>query len=32
MKDPSTFLLHANDKVELEIHAIAKIIPDQPAH
>jgi len=32
MKDPSTFLLHANDKVELEIHAMAKITPDQPAH
>jgi polyisoprenoid-binding protein YceI len=31
MKDPSTFLLHANDKVELEIHAMAKITPDQPA-
>ena len=32
MKDPSTFLLHANDKVDLEIHAMAKITPDQPAH
>lgn len=32
MKDPSTFLLHANDKVELEIHSMAKITPDQPAH
>jgi polyisoprenoid-binding protein YceI len=32
MKDPSTFLLHANDTVELEIHATAQIIADQPAH
>jgi polyisoprenoid-binding protein YceI len=32
MKDPSMFLLHANDKVELEIHAMAKITRDQPAH
>jgi polyisoprenoid-binding protein YceI len=32
MKDPSTFLLHANDTVELEIHATAQITPDQPAH
>jgi len=31
MKDASTFLLHANDTVELEIHATAKITPDQPA-
>jgi polyisoprenoid-binding protein YceI len=32
MKDPSTFLLHANDTVELEIHATAQITLDQPAH
>jgi polyisoprenoid-binding protein YceI len=32
MKDPSTFLLHANDTVELEIHARAQIAPDQPTH
>jgi hypothetical protein len=32
MKDPSTFLLHANDTVELEIHATAQITADQPAH
>jgi polyisoprenoid-binding protein YceI len=32
MKDPSTFLLHANDTVELEIHATAQVTPDQPAH
>jgi polyisoprenoid-binding protein YceI len=31
MKDPSTFLLHANDTVELEIHATAQITPDPPA-
>jgi polyisoprenoid-binding protein YceI len=32
MKDASTFLLHANDTVELEIHARAEIKPQQPAH
>ncbi len=32
MKDPSTFLLHANDTVELEIHATAQVTPDQPGH
>jgi len=32
MKDASTFLLHANDTVELEIHATAQITPDPPAH
>jgi polyisoprenoid-binding protein YceI len=32
MKDASTFLLHANDTVELEIHATAQIAPDQPSH
>jgi polyisoprenoid-binding protein YceI len=32
MKDPSTFLLHANDTVDLEIHATAQITPDQPSH
>jgi polyisoprenoid-binding protein YceI len=32
MKDASTFLLHANDTVELEIHAKAEIRPEQPAH
>jgi polyisoprenoid-binding protein YceI len=32
MKDASTFLLHANDTVELEIHATAQIAADQPAH
>jgi polyisoprenoid-binding protein YceI len=32
MKDASTFLLHANDKVELEIHATAQIAPEQPSH
>jgi polyisoprenoid-binding protein YceI len=31
MKDASTFLLHANDSVELEIHAVAAIAPDAPA-
>lgn len=31
MKDPSTFLLHASDTVELEIHATAQITSDQPA-
>jgi polyisoprenoid-binding protein YceI len=29
MKDASTFLLHANDTVELEIHATARITLDQ---
>jgi polyisoprenoid-binding protein YceI len=32
MKDPSTFLLHASDTVDLEIHATAQIMPDQSAH
>ena len=32
MKDASTFLLHANDTVVLEIHATAQIAPDTPAH
>jgi polyisoprenoid-binding protein YceI len=32
MKDASTFLLHANDTVELEIHATAQIAPDPAAH
>jgi polyisoprenoid-binding protein YceI len=32
MKDASTFLLHANDTVELEIHGTAQIAPDQPSH
>jgi polyisoprenoid-binding protein YceI len=32
MKDASTFLLHANDTVELEIQAAATIAPEQPAH
>jgi polyisoprenoid-binding protein YceI len=32
MKDASTFLLHANDKVELEIQATAQITPDQSVH
>jgi polyisoprenoid-binding protein YceI len=32
MKDASTFLLHANDTVELEIHATAQIAAEQPAH
>jgi len=32
MKDPSTFLLHASDTVDLEIHATAQITPDQSAH
>jgi polyisoprenoid-binding protein YceI len=31
MKDASTFLLHANDTVELEIHATAQITPEQSA-
>jgi polyisoprenoid-binding protein YceI len=32
MKDASTFLLHANDTVELEIHATGQITADQAAH
>jgi polyisoprenoid-binding protein YceI len=32
MKDASTFLLHANDTVELEIHATAEIKPEPPTH
>ena len=32
MKDASTFLLHANDTVELEIKATAQIAPEQPSH
>lgn len=32
MKDASTFLLHANDTVELEIHATVEIKPEQPPH
>ena len=32
MKDASTFLLHANDTVELEIHGTAQIAPEQPSH
>jgi polyisoprenoid-binding protein YceI len=32
MKDASTFLLHANDTVELAIHSTAAITPEQPAH
>jgi polyisoprenoid-binding protein YceI len=32
MKDASTFLLHASDTVELEIHGTAQIAPDQPSH
>ena len=32
MKDPSTFLLHANDTVVLEIHATAQIAADQASH
>jgi polyisoprenoid-binding protein YceI len=32
MKDASTFLLHANDTVELEIHATGQIAPEPPAH
>jgi polyisoprenoid-binding protein YceI len=31
MKAASTFLLHANDTVELEIHAAAQITSEQPA-
>jgi polyisoprenoid-binding protein YceI len=30
IKSPSTFLLHANDKVEIEIHANGQIIPSEP--
>jgi polyisoprenoid-binding protein YceI len=32
MKDPSTFLLHADDTVDLEIHATAQIAPEQSSH
>jgi len=32
MKDPSTFLLHANDTVDLEIQATAQLTPDRAAH
>jgi polyisoprenoid-binding protein YceI len=32
MKDASTFLLHANDTIELEIHALAQLVPEQPSH
>ncbi len=32
MKDASTFLLHANDTVELEIHATAQITSEQATH
>jgi polyisoprenoid-binding protein YceI len=32
MKDASTFLLRANDTVELEIHATAQIAPEQSSH
>jgi polyisoprenoid-binding protein YceI len=32
MKDASTFLLHADDTVDLEIHATGQIAPEQPAH
>jgi polyisoprenoid-binding protein YceI len=32
MNDASTFLLHANDTVELEIHATGQIAQDQAAH
>jgi polyisoprenoid-binding protein YceI len=32
MKDASTFLLHANDTVQLEIQATAQIAAEQPAH
>jgi polyisoprenoid-binding protein YceI len=32
MKDASTFLLHANDTVELEVHATAQLVPEQPSH
>jgi hypothetical protein len=32
LKDASTFLLHANDTVELEIHATAEIKPELPGH
>jgi polyisoprenoid-binding protein YceI len=32
MKDASTFLLHADDAVELEIHLTADIKPEQAAH
>ena len=32
MKDASTFLLHASDTVELEIHATAQLVPEPPSH
>ena len=32
MKDASTFLLHANDTVELEIHATAQVTAEPPSH
>lgn len=32
MKDASTFLLHADDTVDLEIHATGQITAEQPAH
>jgi polyisoprenoid-binding protein YceI len=32
MKDASTFLLHANDTVEVEIHATAQITAEQPSN
>jgi polyisoprenoid-binding protein YceI len=32
MKDASTFLLHANDTVDLEIQATAQLTPDRAAH
>ena len=32
MKDASTFLLHADDTVDLEIHATGQIALEQPAH
>jgi polyisoprenoid-binding protein YceI len=32
MKDASTFLLHANDTVELEIHATGQIAPEPAPH
>jgi polyisoprenoid-binding protein YceI len=32
MKDASTFLLHANDTVELEIHATGQVAPERASH
>jgi polyisoprenoid-binding protein YceI len=32
LKDPSTWLLHASDTVNLEIQATAKLTSDQPPH